>query len=328
MPGTQSGWLYCLRTLLLASIALNVTAQDNRNFTDDAGRSVDIPVTPQRIVSLHDISFTIPLLELGIRPVGSHGRTTAEGEPFIRASKVLTGIDFDNSEIKFMGNLPVDIERVAAASPDLIITSVWQTASVEQLQQIAPTVVLDSSKRDSYEIYDVLAEVVGAEDQLTTLKRRYQGQIEEVRRLINTDTITVNVIQGVNGDVLSWHTYGNLGKVLRDAGFNFPERIDAIPEGDFVRFSAEAFPELDADFLFVTYRTDTLETPDHAISHLEDVAPGFCDFLYACRNSQMAIIPREEASSASYYALGIMAYTVISHISGREFETRGINQTQ
>jgi iron complex transport system substrate-binding protein len=34
----------------------------------------------------------------------------------------------------------------------------------------------------------------------------------------------------------------------------------------------------------------------------------------------MIVMPREEASATSYYALGVMAYTVISHISGRDFE--------
>lgn len=307
---------------LMVVSPISLAANDSWTFTDDAGRTVEVPSNPQRIVSLHDTGFTIPLLELGVHPVGSHGRTTADGEPFIRSSKGLTGIDFDNSDIEFMGNLPADIERVAAVSPDLIITSPWQQASVEQLERIAPTVVLDDSERDSFDNYALLAEVVGATDQLAILETRYQRQIDEVRRLVDTENITVNVIQGVNGDVLSWRTYGNLGKVLRDAGFQFPERVDAIPEGDFVRFSAEAFPELDADFLFVTYRTDAEETPADAIAHLENVAPNFCEFLYACRNNQMAIMPREEASSTSYYALGIMAYTVISHISGREFETR------
>lgn len=308
--------------LVLPFLLNSALAQDTWTFIDDADRTVEVPTDPQRIVSLHDISFTIPLLELGIYPVGSHGRTTADGEPFIRASKGLTGIDFDNSNIEFMGNLPTDIERVAAVSPDLIITSPWQTASVEQLERIAPTVVLDNSVRPAFDIYRLLAEVVGVDDQLDILETRYQGQLAEIRRLVDTENTTVNVIQGVNGEVLSWHTYGTLGKVLRDAGFQFPERVNAIPEGDFVRFSAEAFPELDADFLFVTYRTDSKETPNDAVQHLEDVAPGFCDFLYACRNNQMVVMPREEASSASYDALGIMAYTVISHLSGREFTPR------
>lgn len=316
-------WARPLVLLGLMGISSMLLAENaSWTFTDDAGRTVEVPSHPQRIVSLHDTGFTIPLLELGVHPVGSHGRTTADGEPFIRSSKGLTGIDFDNSDIEFMGNLPADIERVAAVSPDLIITSPWQQSSVGQLERIAPTVVLDNSERERYEIYGLLADVVGATDQLAILETRYQGQIDEVRRLIDTENITVNVIQGVNGEVLSWHTYATLGKVLRDAGFQFPERVDAIPEGDFVRFSAESFPELDADFLFVTYRTDAEETPADAMAHLEDVAPNFCEFLYACRNNQMVVMPREEASTASYYALGIMAYTVISHISGREFETR------
>ncbi|GLQ56785.1 hypothetical protein [Devosia nitrariae] len=86
--------------------------------------------------------------------------------------------------------------------------------------------------------------------------------------------------------------------------------------------SAETLPELDADFLFVTYRTDTLETPADAIGHLEAVMPNFCKFLHACRTNQMIVMPREQASASSYYGLGVLSYTVISHISGRRFESK------
>src|SRR5690606_2836491 len=98
--------------LLIAALSLPALAQETRSYTDDTGRVVDIPADPQRIVSLHDVSLTLPLLELGVIPVGSHGRTTAEGEPFIRSSAVLTGIDFTNSTIKFVGNLPADVEAI------------------------------------------------------------------------------------------------------------------------------------------------------------------------------------------------------------------------
>lgn len=303
----------------LTALAAPALAQETRSFTDDAGRTVEIPVAPQRIAALHDVSITVPLIELGVYPVGSHGRTTEEGEGFIRSSKVLTGVDFDNSDIRFVGNYPVDIEEVAATEPDLIITTPWQPAPVEQLEAIAPTIVLDDSVRGDFGMYEALAEITGTENTFAILEGRYASQIDQIKRLIDTSEISVNVIQGVDGQVLSWHTYGGLGRVLRDAGFVFPELVEAIPEGDFERMSAEAFPELDADFLFVTYRTDTLEVPDDAIAHLEAVMPNFCDFLHACRENQMIVMPREEASASSYYALGVMAYTVISHISGRDF---------
>ncbi|WP_421951167.1 ABC transporter substrate-binding protein [Pelagibacterium sp.] len=308
--------------IVVGAIVLTASAfaQETRSFADDAGRTVEIPVDPQRIASLQDLSITIPLIELGVYPVASHGRTTEAGEGFIRSSKVLTGVDFDNSDIAFVGNLPVDIEAVAASEPDLIITTPWQSAPVEQLEAIAPTIVLDDTVRGDFGMYKALAEITGTTDTLAILEGRYDSQIEQIKRLVDTGSISVNVIQGVEGEVLSWHTYGGLGRVLRDAGFSFPERVDAIPEGEFARMSAEALPELDADFLFVTYRTDTLETPEDAVGHLEQVLPDFCDFLHACRENQMIIMPREEASASSYYALGVMAYTVISHISGRRFE--------
>lgn len=48
-------------------------------FTDDLGRKVTVPAHPKRIVSLHDLDITIPLIELGVPPVASHGRTRPDG---------------------------------------------------------------------------------------------------------------------------------------------------------------------------------------------------------------------------------------------------------
>jgi iron complex transport system substrate-binding protein len=296
-----------------------VSAQETRTLTDDIGRTVEIPTRPLRIVSLHDLSLTIPLIELGVFPVGSHGRTTPEGTPFIRSSKVLTGVDFDNSDIKFVGNLPADVEAVAALEPDLILTTAWQTADVGQLQAIAPTVVLDDNFRSGFEIFDLLAELTGTEDRLAVLKTRYEGQVAQIKRLIDTGSISASVIQANDGKLYIEHTYGTLGKVLRDAGFTFPAKIEAIPAGESAEFSAETLPEFDADFVFATYRTDTMQTPADALGALETAMPNFCQFLHACRENQLIVIPREEASAASYYALGAISYMLISNISGRDF---------
>jgi len=311
-----------IRTIILVALLLlpaAALAQETRSFTDDTGRSVDIPTRPLRIVSLQDLVLTVPLLELGVTPVGSHGRTTAEGTPFIRSSAVLTGIDFNNSEIKFVGNLPADVEAIAALQPDLILTTPWQTAPVEQLQAIAPTLVLDDNVRDVLGMHDVLADITGTTDRLAVLKARYAGQIAQIKRLIDTGSITVSVIQANDGHLYIEHTYGALGKVLRDAGFKFPAAVEAIPAGQSAEFSAESLPEFDADFIFGTYRTDTLETPANTTAALETALPQFCSFLHACREGQFIVIPREEASAASYYGLGVLSYMLISNISGRPF---------
>lgn len=311
---------FLLGAALSAVIALPLAAQETRSFTDDAGRTVEIPADPQRIASLHDFGFTVPLIELGVVPVGSQGRTTAEGVPFIRASDILTGIDYPNSDIAFLGNSPIDIEAVAEVDPDLIIIYAgWETGPIENYELIAPTIVLDYRVRGAFGMYEALAEIVNAQDQLEILETRYANQIAQIRRLIETEDITVNHVVAGSSGIAAWHTYGSLGRVLRDAGFKHPARVDAIPENLSETFSPEAIQELDADFIFVTFGTYTLETPADQKARFEELLPGFCEHLHACRNNQMIYISREEAATASYYALGLMAQTVLSNIGGRAF---------
>ncbi len=63
--------------VLLAGVA---SAADTQTFTDDLGRTVTVPLHPQRIVSLHDLDITIPLISLASRrwpATGGRVRTAA-----------------------------------------------------------------------------------------------------------------------------------------------------------------------------------------------------------------------------------------------------------
>ncbi len=294
-------------------------AQEARTLTDDTGTEVAVPAHPQRIVSLHDTSLTVALLELGVVPVGSHGRVLADGTESIRSGKLITGYDFDNSNITFVGNLPADVEAVAALEPDLILTTDWQTADVDQLRTIAPTYVFNISTADDFDTYRKLAEVVGKADELDKLEARYQAQIGMIRQLIDPTGISVSVIQANKGQLQVWNTYGSLGKVLRDAGFAFPAAIDAITGNNPQTFSGESYPDFDADFIFVTYRPSQGESPETARAALDEVLPSWCEALHACRTGQIVYIPREIASSATYDSLTVLAQIVASHVAGRDF---------
>lgn len=309
---------YLLATVLILT-ALGSVSTSARTFIDDTGRNVTLPDNPIRIASLHDSLLTIPLLELGVFPVASNGRVNGSSSPFIRGSKALTGYDFDNSNITFVGTSPVDVEKLLSVKPDLIITTPWQKASLEQLEAIAPTVVLDYNKRSRIEMFEALALLTNSQEKLIILKDRYQEQINRIKRIIKTQDISVNVIQATKGKVLVWNTYFNLGKVLRDSGFKFPQAVEDIAVGERVSFGAEKLQSLDADYLFVTYRTDKKHTPIDAIAEFEAVVPNFCNFLTACKEGRMLVMPREEASSSSFTALGIIAYNVLTHISGKPY---------
>jgi iron complex transport system substrate-binding protein len=310
----------CLTSTLALSPAL---AQETQTLTDGTGTEATVPADPQRVVALHDTSLTVALLELGIVPVGSHGRTTENAEPNIRSGKLITGYDFDNSTIEFVGNLPADVEAVAALEPDLILTTDWQTADVGQLRSIAPTYVFPISTMDDFDVYRTVAEVTGTADVLDKLEARYQSQLDMIDGLTDPAEITVSVIQANGGELQVWNTYGSLGKVLRDAGFVFPAAIDAIEGNERQIFSGESYPEFDADFIFVTYAVERGESPAIARAALDEVLPNWCDVLHACRNGQIVYVPREIASSATYDSLTALTQIVASHVVGRDYVALG-----
>lgn len=307
--------------LLFAFLLLAVTAAHaepaTRTFTDDLGRTVTVPLHPQRIVSLHDLDITIPLIELGVPPVASHGRTRPDGSHVLRSSAMLTGVDFDNSKIAFIGTATIDIEAVAAAKPDLIITEPSRNTPIEQLEKIAPTVSIDHLDGGAPRIYSKLADLTGSQAQLAILERRYQAQIAALKATVDTSKIRVSVIQANQGKINALHTYHSLGRVLRDAGFSFPPLIESIPDGGRIDVSAERLPELDADFVFATWRGDTGGKPQDEVAAMDAVMPGWCNFLSACRTGHYVLISREEAISNSFAALSLMVAQVQSQIAGR-----------
>ncbi|ATM91076.1 TPA: iron-siderophore ABC transporter substrate-binding protein [Klebsiella aerogenes] len=302
---------------LLVLCAGAAAAADSQTFTDDLGRTVTVPLHPQRIVSMHDLDITIPLIELGVPPVASHGRTRPDGSHYLRSSAQLTGVDFDNSEIRFIGTADIDLEAVAAAKPDLIITEPSRHVSVEQLAKIAPTVSIDHLQGSAPRIYRKLAQLTGSQARLAVLERRYQEQIKQLKATVDPQQYRVSVIQANNGKVTVHHSYHALGRVLRDAGFRFPPLIDKIPDGQRIDVSAEQLPELDADFVFATWRSDTGGKPQDELKAMEAVMPGWCDFMRACRTGRYILLPREEVISNSYAALTLMVAQVQSHIAGR-----------
>ncbi len=296
-----------------------VMAQEMRSVTDDTGTEVSIPVQPLRIVSLHDTQLTIPLIELGIMPVGSHGRGDTVETAFIRASAAITGVDFDNSDIEWVGNYPADIEKVAAMNPDLIVTTAWQPADLEQLRAIAPTVQLNSDMHSDWEIYATLAEITGTTDRLQIMEQRYQAQIDLIREAIDTQSIMVSTIHASDGRFFAYNPYGNIGKVLVDAGFQRPAAIEAIPLNDSIDVGAESLLDFDADFIMTTYRSSANQFPSDVKAFFEGNVPGYCQLLHACREDQMIFLSRAEASATSYYALGAVAYAILTSIAGQDY---------
>ncbi|MGB3384239.1 MAG: ABC transporter substrate-binding protein [Marinomonas sp.] len=282
------------------------------SFTDDLGRQVTIPSHPVRIVSVYDIDITIPLIELGVMPIGSHGRISKNGTPYIRSSALLTGVDFDNSDITFIGATNVDLETIVGLKPDLIITANSRPTPVDLLANIAPTISLDSGLGAAH-VYQQLATITHTEKRLAILERRYKEQIKSLKATIDTHKITVSVMQPLRGKISVYHSYRSLGRVLRDAGFQFPSIINQIPKGERVDFSAERLPELDADIIFDPYFS--AQKPEVEIAKMNAILPGFCQFLSACKKDHYVLVSRDAAISNSYAGLEAMTMAVQAHLT-------------
>lgn len=293
-------------------------AQDTRSFTHDTG-TTEIPVHPQRIITLHDVGLTIPLIELGVMPIASSGRLREDGSVYLRAGKSLLGIDFDNSDIEFVDAR--DMEAISALAPDLIITNQADEDLLRQYNLIAPTITLDRYNRTGTEHFRALADAAGVTERFEMLQARLDWQIEALRQAIpDAAGITISILHSNEpGSVVASYvpTFGSLGHVLTEVGFQQVPLMEDIREE--ASISAERLAELDADFLIVTYRNDQGETPATARAAMEAGFPGWCDFLHACRNDQVLYLPRDEAFTVAYSAMDLAVATIHAGIAGRGF---------
>lgn len=285
-----------------------------RAFTHATGETC-IPETPQKIAALDDLRLTLPLIELDAPIVASHGRVSRDDTRYIRGAEVLTGVTFDNSGIIFLGMDPFDFEALSATNPDLIITLVSRDIAYDQLSQIAPTIVFDEDQIDRFDIYRQLADVTNTQDALQILDSRYRAELAQLSRLVDPATTSVSIIEGSDGATSIQHTYGSLGRVLRDAGFQMPALIDALAPGTSQKVSAEFLPQLDADIIFDTFRGDRNEGPADADARMQEVLVDYCAQMTACQNSRYYRIPRDDAYAISYGALSAMTRTLLTILS-------------
>ncbi|RZT85100.1 iron complex transport system substrate-binding protein [Pseudonocardia sediminis] len=214
--------------------------------------STVIPAAPQRVVTvgLRDHDF---VLALGVKPVG-----VAEWYPELKG-----GIGPWAREAMGPENPPVvatidavNIEAVAAQSPDLII-SVYGAADkavYDKLSQIAPTVAAPEGTEDYalswQQELDQVGKALGRSAQARTLTADTERKLADAKAAHPEFAGKSAIYGGLGGEPGAYTSTDQRGRFLTSLGFRIPESVDKLAtaeEAYFVGISKENYREFDTD---------------------------------------------------------------------------------
>lgn len=207
-----------------------------RVVTDDAGRTVSVPVGAQRIVAAHDSVGARALAHgVGLIAIGTRG---GEVSPDIAQMFDVTGLDDvgDPYELNF--------EAIAVLNPDLILHEAFAGESglpldqLARLEEIAPTLLLDN--------FMPLEEAVGRAEalfgdlaavDLDAERARFEDALEELRSVLGDQwpQTTVGMIFSFDGSTMNVPGPSDIAvtDILGRVGATFTDLNEqAFEEGD------------------------------------------------------------------------------------------------
>lgn len=242
--------------------------------------STTLQVPAKNVVAL-EWSFADDLLALGITPVGIADDNKPE------AMNKLAG---KSIEYMPMGERETpDLEKIAGVAPDLIIADTDRHSKIkQQLDQIAPTIVLNSRKgsyKDSLKDFEVIAKAVGKEDEAKQRLQQHDQIMAGLKKQADTLKEKRVLIGVARKDGFNAHTTASYaGAVLQDLGFdNVVKGTSADPYPD---TNLETITSLDPDIIFIA--TDDSE----AITNEWKKLPVWNN-LKAVKNNQVYMVDRD-----------------------------------
>lgn len=200
------------------------TPQSDWSFTDDRGVAVTLPKPPERVVAY--IGTAAVLWDIGVRPIGVFGPQRQEdGTPEPAAGRV----DLDAVQSAGDSFEGVDLERLAALKPDLVVSSLasentLQVIADEQLAEInriAPLVTVQGYGKPATEIitgYERLAAALGADLQ--------SAELTQARQTLTTASEALRTAIRAKPGILAIFTYADTdGLYIAKVG-DFPDLLE------------------------------------------------------------------------------------------------------
>lgn len=259
-------------------LARQATPATGWSFTDDKGVTVTLDTAPQRLAI--DLNAAAALWDFGVRPAAVFGWDANETGDFGDA-----GGNIDPSTVEVVGNTtePVQLENLAAANPDLIITlsftaedddQYWSIDPeiVGQVREIAPIIALSATGNADTNIsrHAELAAALGADPdaaEVVEARERYEAAVADLdaatQEKANISVLFINV-QPETAYVANPEPWSDLGYYLA-AGVNIvnPDIDDAE---SWLEISPEQALEYASDVMMAATIAATLSI-DEIVAH-------------------------------------------------------------
>ncbi|SOC37753.1 ABC transporter substrate-binding protein [Salinicoccus kekensis] len=233
---------------LLAACGGEATGDDDggtaemREYTTDAGETIEIPAEPERIVVMAS-SYFGNFKHLDANMVGAHTVVTQ--------SEVLEPMTEDVEMIE-EGN----IEQIMNLDPDLIIA--FETdENLEKYETVAPTIPVQYEKWNYLDIHEEFGSITGNEEAASEWMAEWESKLAEdraaVEEAVGTD-VSASVIEQYAKDIYVYGTNWGRGTeiIYQELGLDVPEAVEAdVVETGWKNISAEEIDKYAGDFMFV-----------------------------------------------------------------------------
>ncbi len=305
-------------TLLISTVLLAISATaEAREVVDTMGRTVDIPDHPERVVVMSEPAIAIPMIELGVNPIGSFGRAD-DGTYQVGADFIDTLFGPNQKKPQGIGNnRQVDLEKLYSMKPDLIIGTEFDVDKVKQLSTVAPVYMqhYTTGHLDNFVIEENLAKLFGKETAFQTLKEQYIEDVQETKKqlpesLENKTYLPVIIMDQINivGEGIG------VSQPLNDLGMkpfevsNDKTHSDGSPK-IVLPISAETFGSLNPDILVVIINwgapDKSIEATNEALNKL---VPGWQTYMKPAREGRVIYLDGSKVFTPSFlsarYTLG------------------------
>ena len=284
-------------SVVAALVGVMSCSADESDASNDSGAatrtvehvegSTEIPDEPQRVVTLWASTLSA-MASLGEQPVG-----------YAFNDKPALGVDvpedYDLDALDYLGSAQeLELERIAATNPDLIIATEAHVDYYDQLSDIAPTVVLEWTGTSAWKqhLRDV-AEVLQLEGEADRVEADYEAHVDRVAEAIgDPGSIDVSVVRFHASELRLEVRNSFAGQVVDDVGLSRPEVQDVEEdESGYVAVSLEQLPDADGDALFAF----TIANADDSV---ED------DLLRSARESplweQLSVVRNDRVHEVDY----------------------------